>query len=314
MKQMSLAQGGFEKYPKASRRAEFLAQMDRVVPWKELCELIEPHYPKAGRGRPPVGLERMLRLHFLQHWYNLSDPGLEEELLESESMRRFVGIDLGRERVPDETTVCKFRHLLERHGLGEQIFQRVGEHLRARGFRLSAGTIVDATLISAPTSTKNRDRQRDPEMGTTKKGGQWLFGMKAHIGVDDKSKLIHTVVATPGNTADAMMLRHLLHGRERRVWGDKAYFGLGRVIEEVAPRARDLTQLKNNVNRRLTPLDEIVNRIRSRTRAKVEHCFGVIKCIFGWRKLRYRGLAKNANRLMTSAALCNLYMVRHKLA
>ena len=314
MKQMSLAQGGFAKYPKASRRAEFLAQMDRVVPWKELCELIEPHYPKAGRGRPPVGLERMLRLHFLQHWYNLSDPALEEELLESESMRRFVGIDLGHERVPDETTVCKFRHLLERHGLGEKIFQRVGEHLRERGFRLSAGTIVDATLISAPTSTKNRDRQRDPEMGTTKKGGQWLFGMKAHIGVDDKSKLIHTVKATPGNTADAMMLRHLLHGRERRVWGDKAYFGLGRVIKEVAPRARDLTQLKNNVNRRLTPLDEIVNRIRSSTRAKVEHCFGVIKCIFGWRKLRYRGLAKNANRLMTSAALCNLYMVRHKLA
>jgi len=314
MKQMSLAQGGFAKYPKASRRAEFLAQMDRVVPWKELCELIEPHYPKAGRGRPPVGLERMLRLHFLQHWYNLSDPALEEELLESESMRRFVGIDLGHERVPDETTVCKFRHLLERHGLGERIFQRVGEHLRERGFRLSAGTIVDATLISAPTSTKNRDRQRDPEMGTTKKGGQWLFGMKAHIGVDDKSKLIHTVKATPGNTADAMMLRHLLHGRERRVWGDKAYFGLGRVIKEVAPRARDLTQLKNNVNRRLTPLDEIVNKIRSSTRAKVEHCFGVIKCIFGWRKLRYRGLAKNANRLMTSAALCNLYMVRHKLA
>ncbi len=314
MKQMSLAQGGFAKYPKASRRAEFLAQMDRVVPWKELCELIEPHYPKAGRGRPPVGLERMLRLHFLQHWYNLSDPALEEELLESESMRRFVGIDLGHERVPDETTVCKFRHLLERHGLGERIFQRVGEHLRERGFRLSAGTIVDATLISAPTSTKNRDRQRDPEMGTTKKGGQWLFGMKAHFGVDDKSKLIHTVKATPGNTADAMMLRHLLHGRERRVWGDKAYFGLGRVIKEVAPRARDLTQLKNNVNRRLTPLDEVVNKIRSSTRAKVEHCFGVIKCIFGWRKLRYRGLAKNANRLMTSAALCNLYMVRHKLA
>ena len=314
MKQMSLAQGGFAKYPKASRRAEFLAQMDRVVPCKELCELIEPHYPKAGRGRPPVGLERMLRLHFLQHWYNLSDPGLEEELLESESMRRFVGIDLGHERVPDETTVCKFRHLLERHGLGQKIFQRVGEHLRSRGFRISAGTIVDATLISAPTSTKNRERQRDPEMGTTKKGGQWLYGMKAHVGVDDKSKLIHTVVATPGNTADAMMLRHLLHGRERRVWGDKAYFGLGRVIKEVAPRARDLTQLKNNVNRRLTPLDEVVNRIRSKTRAKVEHCFGVIKCIFGWRKLRYRGLAKNANRLMTSAALCNLYMVRHKLA
>lgn len=228
----------------------------------------------------------MLRLHFLQHWYNLSGPGLGEELLESESMRSFVGIDLGHERVLDETTVCKFRHLLERQSLGEQIFKRVGEHLQARGFRLSAGTIVHATLIGAPTFTKNQDRQRDPEMGTTKKGGQWLFGMKAHIGVDDKSKLIHTVVAAPGNTADAMMLRRLLHGRERRVWGDKAYFGLGRVIKEVAPHAKDLTQLKNNVNRYLTSLDEMVNQIRSKTRAKVEHCFGVIKCIFGWRKLR----------------------------
>jgi transposase, IS5 family len=314
MKQMSLAQGGFEKYGKTSRRAEFLAEMDRVVPWSELCELIEPHYPNTGRGRPPVGLERMLRLHFLQHWYNLSDPGLEEELLESESMRKFVGIDLGQERVPDETTVCKFRHLLERNGLGKQIFERVNQHLQARGFRLSAGTIVDATLISAPTSTKNKDRQRDPEMGTTKKGGQWHYGMKAHIGVDDKTKLIHTVVATPGNTADPMMLRHLLHGRERRVWGDKAYFGMGSVIKSVAPRAKDLTLLKNNVNRYLTPLDEMVNQVRSKTRAKVEHCFGVIKCIFGWRKVRYKGLAKNANRLMTTAALCNLYMVRRKLA
>lgn len=314
MKQLSLAEGGFEKYAKPSRRAEFLAQMDGVVPWRELCELIEPHYPKAGNGRPPVGLQRMLRIHFLQHWYNLSDPGVEEELKESNSMRRFVGIDLGVEPVPDETTVCKFRHLLEQHGLGEQIFRRVNEYLHEQGFRLSAGTIVDATLISAPTSTKNRDRARDPEMGTTKKGGQWLYGMKAHIGVDDKTKLIHTVKATPGNTADAMMLRELLHGRERRVWGDKAYFGLSRVIKEVAPKARDLTQLKNNVNRRLTPLDEMVNNIRSKTRAKVEHCFGVIKCIFGFRKVRYRGLAKNANRLMTAAALCNLYMVRRKLA
>lgn len=314
MKQLSLAEGGFEKYAKPSRRAEFLAQMDRVVPWRELCELIEPYYPKAGNGRPPVGLERMLRIHFLQHWYNLSDPGVEEELKESQSMRRFVGIDLGQEPVPDESTVCKFRHLLEQHGLGEQIFRRVNEYLQAQGFRLSAGTIVDATLISAPTSTKNRERARDPEMGTTKKGGQWLFGMKAHIGVDAKTKLIHTVKATPGNTADAMMMRHLLHGRERRVWGDKAYFGLGRVIKEVAPKARDLTQLKSNVNRPLSPLDEIVNDIRSRTRAKVEHCFGVIKCIFGFRKVRYRGLAKNANRLMTAAALCNLYMVRRKLA
>lgn len=179
-----MATAGFEKYARTSRLAAFLAQMDQVVPWKELCELIEPHYPNSGRGRPPVGLERMLRLPFLQNWYNLSDPRLEGELLESESMRRIVGIDLGQERVPDETTVCKFRHLLQRNGLGAKIFERVGAHLQARGFKLSAGTIVDATLISAPVSTKNKDGQRDPEMGITKKGCQWLYGMKAQIGVD----------------------------------------------------------------------------------------------------------------------------------
>lgn len=212
----------------------------------------------------------MLRLHFLQHWYNLSGAVLEEELLESESMRRFVGIDLGVERVPDEPTVCKFRYLLERHGLGEQIFKRVNEHLQDSGFRLSAGTIVDAVLVSAPTSTKNRDRARDPEMGTTKKGGQWLHGMKAHIGVDEEAKLIHTVKATPGNAADTTMLCHLLHRRERSVWGDRVCFGLGRMIKGVTPKTPDPTQLKNNVHRRLTPLDEMVNDIHSRTRAKVE--------------------------------------------
>jgi IS5 family transposase len=173
---------------------------------------------------------------------------------------------------------------------------------------------VDATLIGAPTSTKSQDRARDPEMGTIKKGRQGLYGMKAHLGVDEQTKLIHTVVATPGNTADAMMLRHLLHDTERRVWGDKAYFRLGAGIKQVAPKAKDLTQMKNNVNRYLTPLDEVTNMIRSKTRAKVEHCFGVIKCTFGWRKLRYKGLAKNANRLMTTAARCKLYMVRRKLA
>lgn len=235
-------------------------------------------------------------------------------MLESESMRRFVGIDLGHERVPDETTVCKFRHLLERHELGREIFARVGSHLQSRGFRLSAGTIVDATLIHAPTSTKNQDRQRDPEMGTTKKGGQWMHGMKAHIGVDEKTKLIHTVIATPGNTADCTMLGRLLHGRERRVWGDKAYFGMGSVIAQAAPRAKDLTQLRASVKHPLSAMEQGFNDMRSRVRARVEHCFGVIKCVFGWRKVRYRGLAKNGNRLMITAALCNLYMVRRQLA
>lgn len=314
MKQMTLAEGGFERYGKTTRRAAFLAEMDRVVPWAELCALIEPHYPKAGNGRPPIGLERMLRLHFLQHWFNLSDPRLEDELYDSHAMRQFVGIDLGREPVPDETTVCKFRLLLERHGLGEQIFGLVGQRLQAQGFKLSEGTIVDATLISAPNSTKNASGGRDPEMGTTKKGNTWYYGMKAHVGVDHKTKLIHSVVATPGNVADGTMVKQLLHGRERWVWGDKAYVGLSRVIGSRAPRAKDLTLKKGQANWPLKPLDEHINQLRSCIRSRVEHVFGVIKCVFGFNKLRYKGLRKNANRLFVAAALCNLFMVRRKLA
>jgi IS5 family transposase len=314
MKQMSLAEGGFEKYSKVTRRAAFLAEMDRVVPWSELCALIEPHYPKAGNGRPPIGLERMLRLHFLQHWFNLSDPGLEDALYDSNAMRQFVGIDLGRERVPDETTVCKFRHLLEQHDLGKKVFARVGELLQSRGFKLSEGTIVDATLISAPQSTKNGSGQRDPEMGSTKKAGRWLFGMKAHVGVDERSKLIHSVVATPGNVADAKVIERLLHGRERRVWGDKAYAGLGWAIRRRSPRAVDKTLYRAQSNRPLNAMQEHLNALRSRIRSRVEHVFGLLKCVFGFDKLRYRGVAKNANRLFTAAALCNLYMVRRKLA
>jgi IS5 family transposase len=314
MKQQSLARGGFDRYGKTTRRAAFLAEMDKVVPWAELCALIEPHYPKSGRGRPPVGLERMLRLHFLQHWFNLSDPALEESLYESVSMREFVGIDLGHEPVPDETTVCKFRHLLERHGLGQQIFARVGEHLQARGFKLSSGTIVDATLIAAPSSTKNASGERDPEMRQSKKGNQWYFGMKAHVGVDARHKLIHSVVATSGNVHDGHVLPQLLHGQERRVWGDAAYVGQTEVIQRVAPNARDLTQRRGRGYKYLSELQRHINQQRSRIRARVEHAIGVIKRIFGFAKVRYRGLAKNGNRLFVAAALSNLYMVRRQLA
>jgi len=313
MKQQTLAEGGFEKYGKTTRRAAFLAEMEGVVPWEQLCALIEPHYPRAGSGRPPIGLERMLRLHFLQHWFDLSDPGLEDALYDSQAMRQFVGIDLGREPVPDETTVCKFRHLLERHGLGEQIFGLVGQLLQSRGFKLSAGTIVDATLISAPQSTKNASGQRDPEMGSTRKGKKWGFGMKAHIGVDFSSKLIHHVVATAGNVADGPVMERLLHGRERYVWGDKAYVGQGRAFR-VAPNARDWTMFKAQANNPLNAMQEHLNELRSRIRSRVEHVFGLIKCVFGFDKLRYRGLAKNANRLFTVSALANLFMVRRKLA
>src|SRR5271169_1576266 len=192
--------------------AEFLEEMEQEVPWRKLCALIEPVYTKAGNGRPPVGVERMLRIYFLQQWFNLSDPAVEEALYDSVVMRDFVGIDLGREPVPDETTVCKFRHLLEEHALGGEMLETVNLHLQSRGVRITTGTIVDATIIHAPSSTKNREQQRDPEMHQTKKGKQWYFGMKAHVGVDSKTKMIHTVVATAANVADATVLPELLHG------------------------------------------------------------------------------------------------------
>jgi len=287
--------------------------MNRVVPWAGLCELIEPHYPKAGRGRQPVGLERMLRIHFLQHWFNLSDPAVEEALYESNSMREFVGIDLGQERVPDETTVLKFRHLLERHELGRQIFEEVGRHLQAQGFKLSTGTIVDATLIAAPSSTKNAKGERDPEMKQSKKGNQWYFGMKAHVAVDARHKLIHRVVATSGNVHDGKVLPQLLHGQETAVWGDAAYTGQGKVIEQHAPWAQDFTQHRGRAYKYLSQMQREVNRKRSKVRARVEHAIGVIKRVFGFAKVRYRGLAKNGNRLFVAAALANLFTVRRPL-
>jgi IS5 family transposase len=312
-KQMTLTGGGFEKYAKTTRRAQFLAEMERVVPWRELCALIEPVYPKPGNGRPPVGLERMLRIYFLQHWFNLSDPAVEEALYESASMRAFVGIDLGREPAPDETTVCKFRHLLERHDLGTRVFQEVGRYLQQRGMKVSSGTIVDATIITAPSSTKNASGQRDPEMRQVRKGTQWYFGMKAHVGVDKKYKLIHAVAASPANVRDSVMLPELLHGRETHVWGDSAYIGQTEVIEALAPDAKDLTQKRGRGYKYLTPRQRILNRARSRVRARAEHAIGVFKRIFGFTKVRYRGLAKNANRLFVACALANLFMVRYRL-
>ena len=313
MNQMSLARGGFDRHAKTTKRAAFLAEMDRVIPWSELCALIEPYYPKAGRGRRPAGLERMLRIHFLQHWFNLSDPAVEEALYESVSMREFVGIDLGHEPVPDETTACKFRHLLERHELGRQIFERVGQHLQTQGFRLSTGTIVDATLIAAPSSTKNAKGQRDPEMKQSRKGKQWYFGMKAHVGVDARTKLIHRVVATSGNVHDGRVLPHLLHGAETAVWGDAAYVGQGKVIEQHSPWAQDLTQQRGRGYKYLSQMQREINRKRSKVRARVEHAIGVIKRVFGFAKVRYRGLAKNGNRLFVTAALANLYLVRRPI-
>jgi transposase, IS5 family len=243
--QSTLASTGFEKYTKTTRRAQFLAEMDRVVPWRALCARIEPVYPKAGSGRPPVGVERMLRMYFLQHWFNLSDPAVEEALYDSPTLRAFVGIDLGQEPVPDETTVCKFRHLLEQHGLARGLFDEVTQHLRAQGLAVSTGTIVDATIIAAPSSTKNESGTRDPAMHQTQKGRQWYFGMKGHFGVDSQSKLIHSVEVTPANIHDSHVLPWLLHGDERRVWGDSAYAGQGGVLSVCAPHARDFTHRRS---------------------------------------------------------------------
>jgi transposase, IS5 family len=313
MKQVTLSAGSFDRYGKTTRRAVFLAEMDRAVPWSALCALIEPVYPKVGNGRPPVGLERMLRIYFLQNWFNLSDPAVEEALYDSLSMRAFVGIDLGREGAPDETTVCKFRHLLEQHELGKRIFEEVGRHLQTQGLKVSTGTIVDATIINAPSSTKNRDNARDPEMHQTKKGNQWYFGMKAHIGVDSKTKLIHSVVATAANEHDKHALPELLHGNERRVYGDSAYSSQQEAIAQAAPQARDFTNKKGFRNRGLTEREREKNSRKSSVRAKVEHAFLIIKRIFGFAKVSYRGMMKNGNRLFVVAALANLFMARHHL-
>ena len=303
----------FEKYKKPTKREKFLAEMERVVPWKELYALIDPFYPKAGKGRPLVGLERMLRIHFLQSWFNLSDPGAEEALYDMESLRRFVGIDLGNEPVPDETTICKFRHLLEAHGLGERIFQEVNAHLEEKGLRLSEGTIMDATIINAPSSTKNQDKKRDPDMHSTKKGNQYYFGMKIHVGVDRESRTVHSLVTTPANVHDSKMVEDILHGEENAVFGDSAYMGKTEEIAKKAPGTLDLTQTRGTKNRKLTEEEKETNRLLSKTRSRGEHIFLIAKRIFGFSKVRYKGLAKNTNFVFVLFALSNLYMVRRDL-
>ena len=288
--------------------------MNRGVPWAEWVAVIEPVYPKAdGPGRPPVGIERMLRLHGLQQWFNLSDPAGEEALYDSRAMRQFVGIDLGREPVPEETTICKFRHLLDAHQVGQQLFARIGAYLAAHGLKVSRGTIVDATIISAPSSTKNRTKERDPEMHQTKKGNQWYFGMQAPIGVESQTKLIHSVAATAANVHDSQVLPKLLHGQETRVGGDAAYSGQRDVLRQHAPQATSFIQTKAHRHQPLTETERARNRTQSKVRAKVEHAFLVIKRIFGWAKVRDRGLAKTTPWLQIRGGLANLYVARRRL-
>ena len=309
MKQMTLAATkGFEKYNRATRKAEFLVRMESLMPWVEFCSLIEPYYPRAGNGRLPVGLERMLRMYCIANWFNLSDVACEDSLYDVPVFREFCRIDLGRERVPDATTLLHFRHLLEANNLGAALFAKVGELLLANGMKLSGGTIVDATLIAAPPSTKNKDKSRDPEMHQVKKGNEWHFGMKLHIGADSKTGLVHSASVTAANVHDSHEVPNLLHGRETRLYGDSAYRGKAQRerLKEIAPKAKDFTNKRAYRNRPLTDADKATNRRKSSVRSKIEHPFLTLKRLWGFAKVRYRGLAKNANRAFAMLAMLNI--------
>ena len=321
MKQLSLGESGFERKTKRTRKREFLDEMNLVVPWAELVSLIAPHAPAPGAkgGRPPFAVQTMLRIHFLQQWFNLSDPAMEEALYDMALFREFVGLDAGEDNLPDESTILRFRHLLESHNLSLQILATVNATLAAKGLLLKSGTVVDATLIAAPGSTKNSSGERDPEMHQTKKGNQWHFGMKAHIGVDADSGLVHTVVGTAANVNDVTQAHALLHGEETDVFADAGYQGVSKRQEtqdigvnwHVAMRPG-----KRKVLDKSTPMGAILDQleqVKARIRAKVEHPFRVVKRQFGHVKVRYRGLAKNTAQLHTLFALSNLWMVRRTL-
>jgi len=271
MRQMTLAsQARFEKYARKSRREAFLIVMDVVVPWSELEALIEPFYPKAGNGRQPVGLSIMLRVYFLQQWFNLSDPGAEDALYESPALRSFAGVDLGRAAAPDETTILRFRRLLEQHELCGQILDTVNHYLASKGLRIATGTIVDATIIAAPSSTKNSKKERDPEMHQTRKGNQWYFGAKAHIGVDSKSGVVHSVCTSAASVSDVHMLPDLLHGAEKKVWGDAGYQGQTETIHAAAPEAQDMTSRRAKYKGGVDEVERRKNRTKARVRSEVE--------------------------------------------
>lgn len=310
--QRTFAEEAWSRKGKVTRRERFLAEMDAVIPWKRLLKLIEPHYPKAGRGRHPHDMERMLRIYFLQQWFDLSDPQAEDAIYDIEPMRRFARVGLGEDKIPDESTILRFRHLLEAHDLTKAIFEEIRELLEERGLLLKLGTIVDATIIHAPSSTKNASGSRDPEMRSTKKGNVWSFGMKAHVGTD-KRGTVHSLVTTDAAAADINQLPDLMHGEERELYGDRAYWCEGD-RQEYAKAG-----VKYRVNRRATskePLSDYwkdVNRSRSRVRARCEHPFHVVKRLWGFEKVRYRGLAKNTARLYTAFALANLYLLRKRL-
>ena len=303
---------------KRTRKQEFLAQMERVVPWAALVELIAPYYPEGKNGRPPFALETMLRIHFMQQWFSLSDPAMEEAFFDTPLYREFAQLD-AHARLPDESTILRFRHRLERHKLADQILATVNDLLTTQGLLLKAGSAVDATLIAAPSSTKNKAKARDPEMHSSQKGKQWYFGMKAHIGVDADSGLVHTVRGTSGNVADITEGNSLLHSEETDVFGDAGYQGAHKrpdaragVTWHVAMRPGKRKELDKQ-NKPRDALIDLLEKIKAGIRAKVEHPFRVLKRQFGYGKVRYRGLKKNTLQLTTLFALSNLWMARHQL-
>lgn len=312
MSQISFADAEQAGKRKKTRREVFLSEMELVVPWKDLLKVIEPHYPVAGRGRRPYALESMLRVHLMQNWFALSDPAMEEALYEIASLRVFAGLDL--QAIPDETTILNFRHMLEASDLAEDIFKQVTVHLARKGLLLKKGSIVDATIIAAPSSTKNAEGVRDPEMHQTKKGNQWHFGMKAHIGVDADSGLVHTVTTTAANEADVEQVADLLHGKEEQVWADSGYRGAAARVPHVqwhiAARPSDMAKMPEGAAKNRARRHE---HRKASVRAKVEHPFRVIKRQFGLTKVRFKGLAKNTAHVLTLFALSNLWMARKKL-
>jgi IS5 family transposase len=326
-KQQSFASYEFAQKKRVTRREKFLAEMEQVVPWSRLETLVEPKYPTAGRvGRQPIGVPRMLRMYFLQQWFGLADEAVEDAIYDSQAMRDFVGIDLGRESVPDATTLLKFRRLLEEHALTAQLFEGINAHLAERGLLLREGTMVDATIIAAPPSTKNKEHARDPEMHQTKKGNEWRFGMKAHIGVDVDSGLVHSLHTTAANESDVAHAHEVLHGEEKQVFADAGYIGVSKREEVVQAQARGEIRaginwfvaarratITNMADGRVKTLTIALQRVKAQIRARVEHPFHVIKNLFRHKKTRYKGLAKNKAQLYSLFGLANLVLAKTRL-
>lgn len=314
MKQLSFATLSYQHKKIITKREKFLNEMEKAVPWKRLLKLIEPHYPKVGNGRPPMPMECMLRIYFLQQWYALSDPAAEEALYDSESMRHFAGLELGDDALPDETTILKFRRLIEKHQLSQALFEEINTYLIEKGVKVSQGSMIDATIVQAPSSTKNKEKKRDPEMHSTKKNNQYYFGMKIHIGTDVNSNVIHSATVTAANTADITEMPNLLRPEDKVVFGDAGY------VSDSYKRGARLLGMTLKINDKRKPKKQLSssqkkrNRKNSSVRARVEHCFRVIKCQFGYRKVRYKGLEKNRTQVFMLLGLANLYQLRVRLA